>query len=279
MGQSVAVVTDSTADLLPSQARELGINVIPLTVRIDGQDYADGAELTPAAFFEKLRTAKSLPTTSQPPVGRFREVYESIDADEIVSIHISGKLSGTVNSARAAAEQTPSKRIRVIDSEMVSLSLGYQAQAAAYAARAGKSLDEVAATVHELLPRASFYALLETLEHARRSGRIGFAQALMGSMLQVKPILTIRDGAVVPSERPRTMRKGLERLAELTLAEGPFTYLAVLHANNATPARELADRLSSNAPGSVDVVCTGAVIGTHCGPGAVATCFIRGVRK
>lgn len=275
MAQAVAVVTDSTADLPAERARELGIHVIPLTVRIDGAEYADGVELSPAAFYDKLRTARSIPSTSQPSVGAFKALYESIPAEEIVSVHISGKLSGTVSSARAAAEQVPSKRFRIIDSLMVSLSLGYQAQRAAEAAREGLNLDEIAATVDALVPRASFYAVLETLQHAYRSGRIGFAQALAGSLLQVKPIITIRQGVVSPSDKPRTMRRAIERLQELTLGEGPFAYLGVLHANNEVPARELAERLQRHAPGPVDVVCTGAVIGTHCGPGAVASCFIR----
>jgi DegV family protein with EDD domain len=275
MGQAVAVVTDSTADLPVWRARELGIHVVPLIVRIDGREYADGVELTPADFYAKLRAARAIPTTSQPSAAAFKALYESLKAADIVSVHISSRLSGTVNSARAAAEQLPHKRIRVIDSLMVSLSLGYLAEAAAQAAQSGQGLDGVAARVEELVPRASFYALLETLQHAHRSGRIGFAQALAASVLQVKPILTIREGAVQPADRPRTMRRGIERLQELTLAEAPFTYLAVLHADNEPLARELAERLQPHAPGPVDVVCTGGVIGTHCGPGAVASCFIR----
>lgn len=278
MGRSVAVVTDSTADIPPERTRKLDISVAPLTVRIDGLEYTDGVDLEPSAFYEKLHSARILPSTSQPSIGRFQELYESIEADEIVSVHISGKLSGTVNSARAAAEHVSGKRIRVIDSGMVSLSLGYQAQIATEAAEQGLGLEDVVAKVDEARGRTGFYALLETLEHARRSGRIGVAQALVGSMLQVKPIVTIRAGAIEPCDRPRTMRRGAERLAQLTLAEGPFAYLGVVHANNEALAQELAEWLSRDAPATVEVVCTGAVIGTHCGPGAVATCFLRAKR-
>ncbi len=271
----VAVVTDSTADLPPGRAAELGIEVVPLTVRIDDQPYADGVELPPAAYYEKLRTARLLPTTSQPLAGQFKAVYERIQAGDILSIHISGRLSGTINSAQAAAAEVAGKRIRVIDSRAVSLSMGYLAQMAAEAARAGASLEEAAKLVEASIGKTGFYAALETLQHAQRSGRIGFAQALLGSMLQIKPIITVRDGAVEPVDRPRTMRKALERMAELTARDAPLAYLAVPHANNEPLARELAGRLSAVSPAGIDIVTTGAVVGTHCGPGAVATCYIR----
>ncbi|MBV9120082.1 MAG: DegV family protein [Chloroflexi bacterium] len=275
MGAGVAIVTDSTSDLPPERAAELGIHVMPLTVRIDDAEYEDGTELTPAAFYEKLRTARAIPTTSQPAVGRFQALYESIDAEAIVSIHISGKLSGTVNSARAAATQVRDKRIEVVDSENVSLSMGYLAQAAAEAALSGASVEKVLEMVARQRGASGFYALLDTLEHARRSGRISFAQALLGSMLQIKPIVTIRGGVVEPSDRPRTMRKGMERLAELTRQEAPFAYLAVPHANNEPLARDLAERLADVFPGDIDVLPTGATVGSHCGPGAVATCYVK----
>jgi len=271
----VAIVTDSTADLPPERAKALGIHVVPLVVRIDEQSYEDGSELPPEAYYDKLRAAKRLPTTSQPSAGRFKAAYESIEGDEIVSIHISGRLSGTLNSAQAAAAELTGKRVRVIDSRTVSLSLGYLTELGAEAARAGAGLDEVCDAVQGSIDKTGFYAVLDTLQHAQRSGRIGFAQALLGSMLQIKPILTIRDGTVQPVDRPRTMRKGLERLAELTEQDMPLARLAVPHANNEPMARQLAERLASVAPAGIDVITTGAVVGTHCGPGAVATCYLR----
>jgi len=163
----------------------------------------------------------------------------------------------------------------VIDSQTVSLSLGFLAQMGAEAAGSGATLDEICELLESRRSATGFYAVLETLQHAQRSGRIGFAQALLGSMLQIKPILTVRDGAVQPVDRPRTMRKALERLAELTERDAPLAYLGVAHANNEPLARELADRLAAVSPGRIDVVTTGAVVGTHCGPGAVASCYIR----
>ncbi|HEY8694306.1 MAG TPA: DegV family protein [Chloroflexota bacterium] len=271
----IAVVTDSTADLPPERAQQLGIHIAPLTVRIDDVSYDDGNELPPAAFYQKLRAARSIPTTSQPSIGRFKELYESLEADEIISIHISGGLSGTLNSARAAADLLPGKRIRVIDSRAVSLALGYLAQMAAEAAGTGASQDAVCELLAASIAKTGFYAVLETLQHAQRSGRISFAQALLGSMLQIKPIITLRDGTVQQADRPRTMRKALDRMVALTARDAPFTYLAVPHADNEALARELAERLAPVSPGNIDVVATGAVVGTHCGPGAAATCYIR----
>lgn len=275
MEQAVAIVTDSTADIPTGRAQELGIHIVPLIVRIDDASYQDGVDLPPLAFYQKLATARAAPTTSQPSVGAFQAAYEAIEASQIVSVHISGKLSGTVNSARAGAAQVPGKRIQVVDSELVSLALGYLAQAAAEAARSGASIEEVCELIGRYQRQTAFYALLETLQHAHRSGRIGFAQALLGTMLQVKPILSLKDGLVCPVDRPRTMRKGLDRLFELTAGNAPFVYLAVPHANNEASARELAERLAPFSPGTIDVVPTGATIGAHCGPGAVATCYVR----
>jgi DegV family protein with EDD domain len=272
---SIAIVTDSTADLAPDLARDLGISVVPLIATIDGVSYQDGSGLPAAAFYDKLASARTLPSTSQPSIGAFKQAYEAIDAEDILSIHISGKLSGTTNSARAAAEQVSGKHIKIFDSLALSLALGYVARTAADMANAGSTLAEVSAEIERLIPKCGFYAVLDTLQHARRSGRISFAQALMGSVLQVKPILTLRDGAVQGVDRPRTMRKALERLEELTLADAPFAYLAMAHANNEPLAGELANRLAPSFEGSIDVVCTGAVIGTHCGPGAVASCYVR----
>jgi fatty acid kinase fatty acid binding subunit len=204
-----------------------------------------------------------------------RRWYEAIEAEDVLSIHISGALSGTVNSARTAAADVRGKRIQVVDSRAVSLGLGFLAQMAAQAAGDGASLEDVTTLVESNVAKTGFYAVLETLQHAQRSGRISFAQALLGSMLQIKPILTLREGAVHPVDRPRTTRKALERIVELTAADAPLRHLAVLHANNEPLARDLAAKLEALSPGEVEVLCTGAVVGTHCGPGAVASCYVR----
>ncbi len=275
MSSNIAIVTDSTADLPAERCQELGIHIVPLTVRIDDQAYLDGTELPPAQFYAKLASARAIPTTSQPSVGEFQAAYERIEAGSIVSIHISQKLSGTYNSAVQAAGRVAGKQIQVFDSGTLSLALGYVVQAAAEAVRDGASFDQVCHQVPIDSLGTGFYALLETLQHAQKSGRVNFVQALLASMLQVKPILTLTDGSVAPVDRPRTMRKGVERLIELTTLDAPFRYLAVPHANNPELANEIAKRLQAVHTGPIDVVATGAVVGTHCGPGAVATSYLK----
>lgn len=275
MTSNITVVTDSTADLPAERCEELGIRVVPLTVRIDGEEYLDGTELPAARFYEKLAAAANIPTTSQPSVGEFQAVYEAIDTDSIVSIHISEKLSGTYNSALQAAGRVAGKQIVVFDSGTVSLALGYVVQAAAEAIRDGASFDHVCHQVPIDTLGTGFYAVLETLQHAQKSGRVNFAQALLAAMLQVKPILTLTDGAVVPVDRPRTMRKAVQRLVELTSLDAPFRYLSVPHANNPEMAAEVASQLQAIHDGPIDIVATGAVVGTHCGPGAVATSYLK----
>ncbi|MHB8620782.1 MAG: DegV family protein [Chloroflexota bacterium] len=268
-------MTDSTADLPPQRTRDLHITVIPLTVNIDGASFQDGIDLPPSAFYEKLVTAKTIPSTSQPSVGAFLAAYRAIDASDIISIHISGGLSGTINSAQAAAAQVPDKRIAIIDSRTVSLAMGYLAQVAAQAAENGATFEEVRSLMGRSAGRTGFFAILDTLGFARRSGRLGFAQALVGTMLQVKPIISMVDGLVQPVERPRTIARAVDKLVEITARQAPFASLAVPHANNEDLAREVADRLSGAHAGDIDIVTTGAVVGSHCGPGAVATCFLK----
>ncbi|MDE3074268.1 MAG: DegV family protein [Chloroflexota bacterium] len=275
MTAKVAIVTDSTSDLPPERTRELGIAVVPLTVHIDGHSFFDGTELTPEQFYQKLSGARAIPTTSQPSAGQFHAAYEALEADEIISIHISAKLSGTINSARIAADQLPAKRIRVFDSQSVSMALGYVVQTAAEAAASGEGLEAICESVQASIRQTGFLAVLETLHHAQKSGRIGFAQALLGSMLQVKPIIGIANGEVVPVDRPRTMRKAVDRLIDLTVRDAPFHHLAVPHAGNEELARDIAERLRLVHPGPIDVLATGAVVGTHCGPGAVACCYLK----
>lgn len=271
---STAIVTDSTADLSPARARELGIRVVPLTVQVAGVEYQDGVDLSPERFYEKLSGIDSMPTTSQPSIAAFQQIYADIAADDIISIHLSAKLSGTWNNARTAAEGVSDKRIRVIDSGTASMALGYIVQAAAQAATAGEPFESICHTTEYDISRSGFFALLDNLSYAQKSGRITIAQALVASMLQVKPILSLKGGEIVPVDRTRTMRKGMERLVELTARDAPFRYLAVAHANDLQMGLAAADRLRELHNGPVDVVLTGPVIGTHCGPGAIGTCYL-----
>ena len=268
----VAIVTDSTADLPPELAAARSVTVVPLTLNLDGQSLLDGIDITPAEFYRKLPRAIAHPTTSQPSPGRFAETYTALLAnhDAVVSIHISEKLSGTVASARQAADMTDPKRIHVIDSELVSMSLGLVTLAASAMAGRGAEPEVIEARVLAMRPLVQTYFSVATLEFLRRGGRIGRASALLGSVLQVKPVLCIRDGLVTPLERVRTFERALSRIVELTreVDRGKGVCIIVGHAG----AEADADRVSSELEPIAETLMIqplGPVVGAHAGPGVV----------
>ncbi|MGH2535020.1 MAG: DegV family protein [Thermomicrobiales bacterium] len=269
--RTVTVVTDSTADIPGPLAASLGIRVVPLSVRFGEQTFLDGVELSPAEFLAKLVASPELPKTSQPPTTAFETVFrEEIDSGrQVVCLTIASRLSGTFNSARLAAEAVAPDRIHVVDSGTVTMHLGWGAVVAAQSA-AHENAVQVTAAARNALGRSHLYALLETLEYVYKGGRIGKAAQLFGSMLAIKPILTVRDGEVTPLERVRTWRKALDRLVELARGHAPLASLAILHAGNPTDAAALADRLADLVPPDQLVTAeAGPVISTYAGPGAV----------
>ena len=274
---TVKVITDSTADLPPALAEELGITVVPLNVHFGTEVYRDGVEITADEFYRRLVTASRLPTTSQPTPGDFLSAYDEMGqtTDEILSVHISAKLSGTMNSATQALEEYGGAcRIEIIDSLQGSMGLGMLAIAAAEAARRGDSLDDVVTETRAAIPKVGFIGLLDTLEYLEKGGRIGKAQAFMGSLLRIKPLLTIRDGEAHPLERARTRAKGVDRMCELVQAEMPLKDLAVVYTTTPDEARALAQRLQSHLPqGEVILSQVGPVVGTYLGPGVLGVAF------
>ena len=268
----VAIVTDSTADLLPELVRSRSISVVPLTVTLDGQPLLDGVEVKADEFYRRLPGSSSHPTTSQPAPGRFEDVYRRLleDNDEVVSIHISAKLSGTLASAHQGAELAGSARITVVDSEFASMPLGALALAAAAAADRGADASTVVAEVEKVRAAMRCFFAVSTLEYLRRGGRIGSARALLGSILQVKPILAIDHGEVVPQEQVRTSSRALNRIVELVeeCDRGQGLCLVIGHADAEAVAVELADRLEPHAE-SLVVQPLGPVVGAHAGPGTV----------
>ena len=269
-GKPVRIVTDSTADLPPELAQELGITVIPLQVIFGEQAFRDGVDLTSEEFFRRLQESTDLPTTSQPSVGEFQHVYEELAAetDQILSIHLSSGFSGTVETARRAALALAGRcQIEVIDSRAVSMSIGFAAIAAARAAREGGGLETCAEAARAVLRRQRLTVVLDTLEYLRRGGRIGRAQAFLGGILRLKPILTIRDGEAYPLARVRTHRKALEELLRISLEHGRVVEAAVMHASNPEDANLLAEELGRRCPGiPIQIVAIGPVIGVHGGP-------------
>lgn len=277
-GKPVAVVTDSTCDLPPEVVQELGITVVPLQVIFGEETFRDRIDLTSEEFFRRLRTTKELPRTSQPSTGEFLQVYERLAAttDRILSIHLSSRFSGTLETSRRAARELIGRaHIEVIDSETVSMLLGYAVIAAAKAARDGAGLETCAAAARSVLRRQRVAIALDTLEYLRRGGRIGRAQAFLGGLLNVKPILTIKNGEAHPLARVRTRRKALDEMLRLSTEQGAIIEAAVMHADSPDDARAVADEIARRCPGvPVSVGEIAPVIAVHGGPGLVGVAVV-----
>ena len=274
---AIKVVTDSTADLSPQVAAELDLTVVPLTVFFGDEAFKDGIEISNQQFFDRLTSGGVHPRTSQPSVGEFEGVYRALSeaGHEIVSVHVSDKLSGTLNSALSATQQLPTASVELVDSRLASLGLGLAARAAALCAKAGGSLAEVSQVAGDVASRIEMYVVLDTLEYLQKGGRVGKAQALLGGLLSVKPVLTLVDGEIHPFEKVRTKRKAHERLKEIASNGAPWKEIALLHQ---TSADEVEDFLSALAPLSEEPILSekiGPVIGTHAGPGAIGIALER----
>ena len=270
---TVRIVTDSTADLPQGLAAERRIEVVPLTVLFGDEQLRDGVDITPTEFYERLASASELPTSSQPPPALFREAYERLIAEgatEILSIHVSGKLSGTLDSARQGAQGLDA-RIVHIDSQMASMAVGIGVLRATDALADGASLDEAAAAVESQFARTHVYIVLETLEYLRRGGRMGRASAMIGTLMKVKPVLTFTDGEVVALARGRTQKKAIEEGLKLAMEHARFEYITGMHTTSLDGVDAIVDRLKSGSPDATVVnVQMGPAIGVHAGPGTVA---------
>ena len=273
----VRIVTDSTADLTKEQQQAAGITVVPLNVHFGDEVFRDHVDLTTDEFFRRLKASPQLPRTSQPAVGVFEEAYRSLrqNGDEIVSVHLSGKVSGTYNSALMASKGVDETAIEVVDSLSTSMALGFMALEGAKLARAGKDRATIAEHLRALVPKARVICVVDTLTYLERGGRIGKARALLGSLLNVKPILQLKEGEVVPIGRARGRPQALTRLVELLERDGHVTQLAVMHGAAPADADHLRERVAANYPG-LDILLTeiGAVLGTHTGPGVIGFTYL-----
>lgn len=277
--RKIAIVTDSTAYMPRHLLEEHDIHVVPVVLVMDGKAWRDGVDIEPPAFYELLRTSSEFPTTSQPNAAAFEQLFVELAkvAEGILTLVVTSKLSGTYDSAMAAAANLPDIPIEVIDSQGVSMMMGFPLIAAAKAADAGGDLQTVADAARALLGKTHLYFVVDTLEYLRRGGRIGAAAWLLGSALNLKPILTFKDGVIVPLTKVRTRKKAMEMLYSLLdeqLTETDKVHMAVINVAAPEEAAELRDRLVErfHPVEMVETECSPA-IGAHGGPGTVGVVF------
>ena len=277
---AVKIVTDSTADLPQDLAQGLDITVVPLNVHFGTEVFKDGVDLSPDEFYQRLIDGPVLPKTSQPSVGDFVQVYEQLaqDADGIVSVHISSKVSGTYNSAvQAKGQANVTCPIEVIDTYQASMGLGKAAMAVARAAQQRASLEEAATVARQAAARSQCFVLLDTLEYLEKGGRIGKARALLGTLLSIKPMIIVRDGEVHELAKERTRRKGIARLRRVAGEFAPIEDLTVVYSTTPDDAHALAQSLKGLLPEDREprIARFGPVLGTYVGPGALGIGLLR----
>jgi DegV family protein with EDD domain len=264
----VRVVTDSNSDLPAELVARYHIVVVPSVLNIEGKSYLDGIDISRTEFYQRLPKLNPLPTTAAPASASFEAAYRSCGEAEVVAIHLSASFSALYNAARLGAEPLGSQ-VTLVDSQQASMGMGWQVLAAAEAAEAGSSREDVLRAVYATHERVRLYAALDTIEYLRRGGRASLLSARLGDLLQIKPLLEVRAGQVSALARVRTRQKAREEMAARVEALGPLARLAVLHTNCPEDAAAMAQRLAPRAQQPPVVVEATAVIGTHVGPGAI----------
>lgn len=268
---NIAIVTDSTADIPEDVAKKAGIYVIPNIVVMDGVAVEDGKGMSRQEFYVQLPKMKNLPTTATASAGIYHQIYEKLfllGINHIISIHPSLQLSGIINAASMAAAEF-NKRVSVIDSENISLGLGFQAIAAAEAATKGATLESILAMLIGMKKRIHLIAMLDTLEYVRRSGRVNWARARLGNFFSIKPFIELKMGQVISLGESRTYRKGFARILELLQGLGPLERLAILHTNAENNALQLLDEYRERIACEPLIVNVTTVIGSHVGPNGI----------
>lgn len=280
----IKVVTDSTADLPTDITEDLGIEVVPLNVHFGVDVYKDKIDLAPDRFYDLLLNSDVFPTTSQPSVGEFLGVYERLapKVDGIVSVHVSEKVSGTMNSARLAAQQLDDELpIEVIDTYQASMGVGLIAIEAAKMAKSSGDLAEVTRVIRNTIARCQCFAMLDTLEYLQKGGRIGKASAMLGNLLRIRPLLIFKDGEVHELGKERTRRKGVAKLLATAESFAPLQQAAVMYSTSKTEADLLIQGLSGlmNPGQNPYLAQLGPTIGTYGGPDALGIAVVTGDQK
>ena len=276
---AVQVVTDSTSDISPDEAEGLGVKIVPAIVAFGDETFRDRVDITPSQFYERLTSAREFPKTSQPSVEAFASVYREVAAEgnDIASIHVSSKLSGTLNSASIASETSELEtRVELVDSYTAGVGLRAVVEAAAARAREGAPLEDVTAAARSVMARNRVVVTLDTLEYLQKGGRIGRASALVGSALRIKPIIHIDGGEVAPFDRVRTRSKAIRRLEEVALEDLTLETLFVIYSDNDASAAELVERVTPQLPHTrIEVIQTGPTVGAYLGPNALGFCAVK----
>ena len=275
----VHIVTDSSCDLSETETTTNSIGVVPLSIRFGDEEFIDREELSVEDFYAKKASTGLLAETAAPSAGRFEQAFRgavAVGATAVVCINLSGELSATVQSARNAATAVAGDiDVRVIDSRSLTGGLGTMVLEAAEAARNGADADAIVAMIESMIPRTEIYGALDTLENLKKGGRIGSAKALVGSMLSVKPLIHIGDGAVEEAGKQRTRKRALEWMRDQLFAAGNVEKLSILH-GQAPDIDQFLDMIAERYPrDQIRIGKIGAVIGTHGGPGVIGMCYLR----
>ncbi len=274
----IKIVTDSTADLTNEIIERYSISVLPLKIYLNGMTYTDRVDITPQDFIEKMKQSEELPKSSQPSVGEFLELYDRLaeESDEIISIHVAGALSGTVQTARLAAEQSKGK-VTVVDSEFISKALAYQVLEAAQMAEKGSKIEEILERLAHVRKNTKLYVLLSTLENLVKGGRIGKGTGLIGSLLKIKPIAALENGVYTPIKVVRSYAQAVKQLANRFKDEiegKKIKSINIVHADGMNLALQLKEKLQESI-GNIELKIeeTTPIISTHTGPGAIGFMF------
>ena len=275
----ITIVTDSSAYIPDNALTGLNVAVIPLWLIWDGKSMLDGIDIEPTAFYERLRSAKNLPTSSQPTVREFMDFYQKIalDSDIIINVLVSSKLSGTIENAQAAIQKLPDLEIYLVDALTSSMGLGHVVLAAAHAAAAGKSAPEIIQIAEEMRDKVNFIFVVDTLEYLHRGGRIGGAKRYLGSALRVKPLLEFRDGQIEPMEQVRTKRKAIARMLDIAqerLGGRQMAEASIVDIDSQEEGDMVAQMVRERfSPTQLFRSGVSPVVGTHVGPGAIGFAF------
>jgi DegV family protein with EDD domain len=275
----IRVLSDSACDIPEEIARDLDIDIVSLSIRFGDDEYTDRVDLTPSEFWKKCKASKTLPETAAPSPGAFQTAYERAKAqgcDGVIVLTLSAALSGTHQSASLAADAVADQiPVRVIDTKAVSMAQGLLTIEIAERAKAGASLEELVQATESLTPKVGVVAMLDTLEHLAKGGRVGGARALMGQVLSIKPLVELKDGVVAEAGRQRTKAKALAAIAEVARGHAPLRRFALVHGDS--PEVKNLEALVADIASEFPLVVTdiGPVVGTHGGPGIIGLCWVE----